>query len=169
MKERSSEDLNIFNRRISRVHYFPICLPFLLILYFMLKLQSNSIRLPPAFFGQFVGICIASIVGVSRNRFRDTNFPDEIPFYFFVACFACFMFSVGANNWKMYPLTFFILFSLMLISFFLPCSDCNNEFGDVADISIVNLLIREILQNFLRCLVGVSRRWQSHGHEAKQP
>ncbi len=27
----------------------------------------------------------------------------------------------------------------------------------------------EILQNFPRCLVGVSRRWQSHGHEAKQP
>ncbi len=29
--------------------------------------------------------------------------------------------------------------------------------------------VREILQNFPRCLVGVSRRWQSHGHEAKQP
>ena len=28
---------------------------------------------------------------------------------------------------------------------------------------------KEILQNFPRCLVGVSRRWQSHGHEAKQP
>lgn len=28
---------------------------------------------------------------------------------------------------------------------------------------------KEILQNFSRCLVGVSRRWQSHGHEAKQP
>ena len=30
-------------------------------------------------------------------------------------------------------------------------------------------MVREILQNFPRCLVGVSRRWQSHGHEAKQP
>ena len=30
-------------------------------------------------------------------------------------------------------------------------------------------MVKEILQNFPRCLVGVSRRWQSHGHEAKQP
>ncbi len=33
----------------------------------------------------------------------------------------------------------------------------------------INHPAKEILQNFPRCLVGVSRRWQSHGHEAKQP
>ena len=148
MKGRSSEDLSIFNCRISRVHYLPICLPFLLILYFMLRLQSNSIRLPPAFFGQFMGICMASIVGISRNRFRDTIFPQNIPYYFFVACFACFMFAVGANNWKMYPLTFVILFLLVLVSFLLPCSGEDNEFGDVVDISIVNFLISGALSIF---------------------
>lgn len=139
------EDLNIFNRRISRVHYLPICLPFLLILYFMLKLQSNSIRLPPAFFGQFMGICIASIFGISRNRFRDTNFRQDIPYYFFIACFACFIFAVSTNNWGVYPLIFFILFSLVFVSVVLPCSGDDNEFGGVAAISIVNFLVSGVL------------------------
>ena len=39
----------------------------------------------------------------------------------------------------------------------------------LAQIDRLNPIVKEILQNFLRCLVGVSRRWQSHGHEAKQP
>ncbi len=58
------------------------------------------------------------------------------------------MFAVGANNWKMYPLTFVILFLLVLVSFLLPCSGEDNEFGDVVDISIVNFLISGALSIF---------------------
>ena len=39
----------------------------------------------------------------------------------------------------------------------------------IGSTSIPGIAAKEILQNFPRCLVGVSRRWQSHGHEAKQP
>lgn len=41
--------------------------------------------------------------------------------------------------------------------------------GDMSTPTAMAQSFREILQNFPRCLVGVSRRWQSHGHEAKQP
>ena len=58
------------------------------------------------------------------------------------------MFAVGTNNWRMYPLTFVILFLLVLVSFLLPCSGEDNEFGDVVDISIVNFLISGALSIF---------------------